>query len=132
MSQLDRERAQLATLRRQSASLIEFLKTWQPYFESVDTPQSSEVNFTMRVKDANLVNLSQRFEQVKVPGNASIPGALRAFLIFEDDYARLLNWTGELEARMPTVRISSIRLAKGTRANDVRMELILDQPLLKK
>lgn len=131
-SQLGIERSQLADLRRQSADLIEFLKIWQPYFTTVDTTQSAEINMQMKVKDANLVNLSQRFEPTPVKNNSSIPSSLRALLTFEDDYAKLLNWLGNLEVTMPTIRTSSIHLSKGTRANDLRMEVILDQPLLKK
>jgi len=129
---LSRERVQLGELTRQSTELIEFLKTWQPYFESLDNPQSAEVNYTMRVKEANLVNLAQRFEQAPLKGNTSFPTAMRAYLTFEDDYARLLNWLGDLEAKMPTVRVGSIRLSKGTRANDLRMEVMLEHPLLRK
>ena len=85
----------------------------------------------MRIKEANLVNLAQRFEQSPLKGNASIPSTMRAYLTFEDDYARLMNWLGDLEVKMPTVRTSSARLSKGTRANDLRIELVLEQPLLK-
>ena len=130
--QLARERSQLAELRRQSSDLIRFLKTWQPYFESIDNAQSAEVNYTMRVKEANLVNLAQRFELGTVKNNASIPTALRTYLTFEDDYPRLMNWLGDLEAKMPTLRISSVRLSKGTRPIDLRAEVILEHPLLKK
>jgi hypothetical protein len=130
-AQLNRERSQLGDLRRQSTDLIEFLRTWQPYFTTVDNPQSAEVNLSMRVKEANLVNLAQRFEQAPLKGNPSIPTSMRAYLTFEDDYSHLMNWLGDLEVKMPTVRTSSVRLAKGTRANDLRMEIVLEQPLLK-
>lgn len=130
-TQLNLEKSQLSQLRRQSADLIEFLRIWQPYFTTVDNPQSAEVNLAMRVKEANLVNLAQRFEQAPLKANVSIPGTMRAFLTFEDDYSRLMNWLGDLEVRMPTVRTSSVRLSKGTRANDLRMEIVLEQPLLK-
>ena len=129
---LGQGRVQLADLRRQSANLITFLKTWQPYFQTLDNPQSAEINFTMKVKESNLVNLSQRFEPVDVKGNASVPKAMRAILIFEDDYVRLLHWLGQIEASMPTVRVSSTHFTKGTRANDLRMEVAIDQPLIKK
>ena len=130
-TQLNLERSQLGDLRRQSTDLIEFLRIWQPYFTTVDTAQSAEINLSMQIKDANLVNLAQRFEQAPVKGNTSIPNTMRAFLTFEDDYARLMNWLGDLEVKMPTVRTSSVRLSKGTRANDLRMEVVLEQPLLK-
>lgn len=130
-TQLNQERSQLSELRRQSTDLIEFLRIWQPYFTTIDNAQSAEVNLSMRIKEANLVNLAQRFEQSPVKGNASIPNMLRGFLTFEDDYARLMNWLGDLEVKMPTVRTSSVRLSKGTRENDLRMEIVLEQPLLK-
>ncbi|MCX6970375.1 MAG: hypothetical protein NTV93_09515 [Verrucomicrobia bacterium] len=130
-AQLNRERNQLSELRRQSTDLIEFLRIWQPYFTTIDNAQSAEVNLSMRIKEANLVNLAQRFESAPVKGNASIPNMLRGFLTFEDDYARLMNWLGDLEVKMPTVRTSSVRLSKGTRENDLRMEIVLEQPLLK-
>lgn len=130
-AQLTREQSQLSELRRQSADLIEFLRVWQPYFLTIDNPQSAEVNMSMRVKDANLLSLSQRFESTPVDGNPSIPSSVKAMITFEDDYVRLMNWLGEIEVKMPTVRTSSIRLSKGTRANDLRMELVLEQPMLK-
>ncbi len=129
---LGRERSQFSELRRQSADLMEFLEIWEPYFTTIDTTQSAEINMQMKVKDADLVNLSQRFEAAPVKGNLSIPSVLRSLLTFEDDYSKLLNWLGNLEKTMPTVRTKSIRLAKGTRTNDLRMEVILEQPMLKK
>ena len=131
-AQLTQERSQLGELRRQSTELIEFLRIWQPYFSTIDNPQSAEVNMSMQIKDANLVNLAQRFELTPTKGHASIPNTLRGFLTFEDDYVRLMNWLGDLEVKMPTVRTSSVRLSKGTRTNDLRMEVVLEQPLLKK
>ena len=130
-AQLTQERSQLGELRRKSEDLIEFLKIWEPYFSTVDNPQGAEVNFSKQIKEANLINLAQRFELTPLKGNDSIPKTMRAYLTFEDDYARLLNWLGDLEVKMPTLRTSSVRLAKGTRANDLRMEVVLDQPLLK-
>ncbi len=129
--QLSRERAQLADLKRQSADLVEFLRIWQPYLTTIDSSQSADIAMQMRVKDASLVNLSQRFEQAQVKDNDSIPTARRSLLTFEDDYSKLLNWLGEIEKTMPTISTSSVHLSKGTRANDLRMEVVLDQPILK-
>jgi hypothetical protein len=130
-AQLSRERAQIGELKRQSADLIEFLRVWQPYFSTFNSAQSADVAMQMRVKDANLVNLSQRFEEVAVKNNASIPTARRSLLTFDDDYAKLLNWLGDLEKTMPTISTASVHLAKGTRPSDLRMEVILEQPMLK-
>jgi len=129
---LQRERQQLGELRGASKGLIAFLQTWQPFFEAIDNPQSAEVNFTMKIKEDNLVNLAQRYELAAQKNNSSLPTVLRAYVTFEDDYARLLNWLGRMEQQQPTIRVSGVRMQKGTRANDLRMELVLEQPLLKK
>lgn len=131
-TQLNLEKAQLQTLRKQSEELIEFLKIWQPQFDVINTAQSAEVNFSMQVRESGLVNLEQSFKQEAVKGNASIPSMLRAQLVFEDDYVRLLNWLGKLETVLPTMRVSNVHISKGLRAGDIRMETTLEQPLIAK
>jgi len=126
------EKAQVSELKRQSGDLLDFLQVWLPYFQAFETQQAAEINFTLKVKESNLLNLAQRFDVAPVVGNASISSVMRAFLTFEDDYARLLNWLGGVEKNMPTVRVSSVKLSKGSRANELRMEAVLEQPLLTK
>jgi len=131
-SNLSRERNQLSELRRQSADLIEFLKIWQPQFDVINTAQSAEVNFSMQIRDSGLVNLAQSFRTEGVKGNASIPSLLSANLVFEDDYVRLLNWLGKMEAALPTMRVNGIHLSRGSRLADARLEVTLEQPLIAK
>lgn len=130
MQRLDIEKTQLLSLQDQSRELIRFLEIWEPYFEAISNRQSAEVGFTMRVKQGNLVSLSQRFEQASIKNNKSFPNSLRTYVTFEDDYASLLNWLGRVEQEMPTVRIGQLRLSKGTRPTDLRMEVMLEQPLI--
>ncbi len=130
--QLQIEKGQLAELDKNSRSLIEYLKSWQPYFRAVDSAQNAELKISLRIKEANLVSLSQKYEVASNPGNAFLPSVMRAQLTFEDDYVTLLNWLGQVESQLPTLRTSGIRLSRGSGANDLRMELVLEQPLLKK
>ena len=127
--QLQIQKAQLASLSQSSEGLLQFLEAWQPYFDSVGSAQSAEASFTMRAKEGNLLSISQRFEQAQMANNPSFPSALRVHLTFEDKYAPLLNWLGRVEKDYPTLRVNSLRLSRGTRAGDLRMELSMDQPL---
>lgn len=131
-AQIIRDTAQLNEFKNTSTQLVEYLKKWQPYFNELDSAQRAELNLSLKIKEDNLVGLSQRYEIVTLKGNASIPRALRAYLTFEDDYVRLLNWFGRIEQQLPTMRINSIQISKGTAANDLRMTLVLDQPLILK
>ncbi len=133
--QLAMDQSGLAQVRTQSQSLIDFVGEWEPYFAMVEDQQSAETRVTMKVRESSLVNLSQRFQQIphKVNGkdSTSLPMLVRASLVFEDNYAKLLNWLGELETLYPTMRVVRAALSKGSRGDDLRMELAVEIPLRK-
>ncbi len=124
------EQRQLSDLRNNSRELIDYLKLWQPYFDAFDSAQSAELKISLPIKQNNLVCLSQRYE-VTSQKTPSLPSLLRAHLTFEDKYPLLLNWLGQTEAQLPTMRIASLRLTQGTSPDDVKMDLVLEQPLVK-
>jgi hypothetical protein len=120
-------------LRIQSQGLIEFSQQWDPYFAIIEDQQSAETAISMRVRESGLLNMAQRYQQVpnKVgeKNSASLPKLVRATLVFDDKYAPLLNWLGAMEQMRPTARVNKLTLTKGTRGEDLRMELILEVPL---
>jgi len=128
--QLTRESNQLDEFRKNSSQLVDYLKKWQSFFSEVDSPQRAELNISLKIKDDNLVSLSQRYEMVTLKGNPTVNRTLRAYLTFEDDYTRLLNWLGRVEQQIPTMRIMSLQFTKGTAANDLRVMMVLDQPMI--
>lgn len=130
--QLQVERGQLAELQKSSLPLTEYLKVWQPYFKAVDSAQNAELKISLRIKEAGLVSLSQKFETISNPGNPFLPQIMRAQITFEDNYAGLLNWLGQIESQLPTLRTKSVLLARGNSPDDLRMQLVLEQPLMKK
>ncbi len=129
-SQLTHEHLQLEGLRKTSKPLIDYLNLWQPYFSSVDSPQNAELKISLKIKEDNLITLSQRYEVASQKNNRSLPSLMRAHVTFEDNYSRLLNWIGRLEQELPTMRISSVRVAKGTGPNDLKLDMTLEQPIM--
>ena len=125
------ERQQLASLETGAADLMSFLDAWEPYFKKFSTPQSIEVELAMRVREANLVSLAQRFEQMDLKDNSALPKSVRAMATFDDNYATLINWLGRLEQEIPTLRVVSLKLSRGSRPGDLRMDLAVDQPLIR-
>lgn len=126
---LTRELGELSALRNRSEPLIRFLEAWEPYFAGINTPQSAELGISMRVKEDGIITLAQRYEPVALRGEQTIPRVMRANLTIEDDFARALNWLGKIESQIPTLRISTLRLTKGQRVNDIKQEVVLDIPL---
>lgn len=129
---LNTERAAMRGIEEDSAAMLAYLDAWTSPLGEVDTPEAGEVTVSSRVKEAGLVTLAQRFEVATNAENDAIPRVLRAHLTFEDDYARTMNWLGSMEQRLPSTRVSNLRIARGESGNDVRLTLVLDVPLLKK
>ncbi len=123
------ETRQYDALKVSTKEMIRFLEAWSPYFNALNTPQSAELAISMRIKEANLLTLGQRYEVASTKGDPTIPKVMRANLIVEDDYAKTVNWLGKLEVEIPTLRISNMRLSKGQLSNDIKAELVFEVPL---
>lgn len=132
-TQLQAEREVYSELKRQSDDLIEFVEKWEPFFAVIEEQQAAETGISMKVREAEMLNLSQRYQQIphKISNklNNSLPILMRATLVFDDDYVKLLNWIGTMEKIRPTMRIGRLALAKGSRGEDLRMDLVLEVPL---
>ena len=135
LATLSAEKALLTDLQRQSKDLLEFVGKWVPYFGLLEEKQSVETSISMKVREEAMLTLSQRYQQVphKISNKdiASLPVLIRATLLFDDKYDKLLDWFGFMEQDKPTMRVGKISLSKGSRGEDLRMELVLEIPLLK-
>jgi hypothetical protein len=132
-TQLQAEKDVYEDLQRQSKDLLEFVEKWEPFFAVIEEQQAAETGISMKVREAEMLNLSQRYQQIphKINNvdNKSLPILMRAALVFDDSYSKLLNWIGMMEQIRPTMRIGRITLAKGSRGDDLRMDVTLEVPL---
>ena len=134
-TQLEAEKGVLTDLQRQSEDLLAFVKLWEPFFAVVEGSDEAEIQITMKVREANMLTLSQRYEKlahtINNKPNPSLPTLVRASLIFDDSYYKLLNWLGMMERIKPTMRVGRVAMSKGSRGDDLRMDLTLEVPLKK-
>ena len=132
-TQLTVEKELLADLERQSNELLAFVAKWKPYFALMEEKQSAETGISMKVREEGMLTLSQRYQQaphkINNKDNAALPFLIRASLLFDDNYGKLLNWFGHMEKIKPTMRVGKLSLNKGSRGDDLRMELVLEVPL---
>lgn len=128
--QLRTEKTVLAQLQKNSGALIAYLQEWEPQMKGIETPEAGELSVASRVKRSGIVSLAQRFEAVSTK-TPTLPRVLRANMTVEDDYARTMNWIGDMEQGFPASRISRLRIERGQSGNDIRAEVVLDLPLLR-
>jgi phosphoheptose isomerase len=121
--------SQINQLKATSRDLVSFLDEWEKPLNSFKVTENAEAMFITKVREANLATVSQKFDRINLKAGSSLGAAVRAQLIFEDDYARLLNWVGKMEQEFPTLRVSGISISQGTRPGEIRLEATMDQPL---
>jgi hypothetical protein len=135
-TQLQAEHEILDDWQRQSRELLDFVEEWRPFFAIIEEQQAAETGISMKVREANMFNLSQSYQQIphriNNKENESLPLLVRASLVFDDEFSKLLNWVGMMERIKPTMRVGKISLSKGSRAGDLKMEVVLEVPLMKK
>ncbi len=126
-----RKKAQLDLnkMDRDTQGLRDYLDEWQPYLMQTKTETEAERMFNTKLKQGSLVIWRQSFEPMKLTDESTIPNALRARITFEDDYYKMLNWVGSLESSLPTCRVSTCRITKGAKGNDIKMDLDVEVPL---
>ncbi len=133
LAQLGRqnEQSKLIKKKRETEGIREYLKAWQPYFEHTNSEVKAERLFAVRVKQGDLIALNKSTTPVKLEDKeSSINSAIRAELVFEDDYRKALEWFSGLEGGVPASRVTSYRVTKGQRGDEIKMELSIDFPLL--
>ncbi len=132
---LDTAKIQTEKIRIESDELLRFLRAWEPYADRIQTQSEVEESVLASLRSANLLILSQRFESRQIQVAAGSPGAaitklVRASLVLEDDYAKTMNWIGELERRLPMARMMNCRITGGDNGRQVRAEIAIEVPLV--
>ena len=117
-------------LRAETDDLRRFMQAWTPYAQRMQTQSEVEEVVLASLRNANMLILSQKFEMKASGTTPVLPKSVRASLVLEDQYARTLNWLGELERRLPLARITSCRLSGGDNSAQVHAEVTMEVPLL--
>jgi hypothetical protein len=120
----------LTQLKGSTNDLREFAKAWDPYVSAVESPQVTEQRIIDTIKDAGVFALSQRFELLERNDATLIKRRLRAHITIEDEYSKALNWMAGVEEAVPIGRVISCRVQRGDAGNDIRLELIIDVPII--
>ncbi len=110
--------------------LRQFLKRWTPVIEHITTGQEADQALMTVVRNSGILVLSQKFEVKESRGNPLIAKTLQGTLVIQDDYGKTLNWFGDLERKLPLIRVNACRIKPGENGRQVNMEVHLEIPLV--
>jgi hypothetical protein len=127
-----REQAEikLKTLDYDTSDLRAFLKSWEPVISRIQSGQDAEQLIMGLVRNSGILVVSQKFELKDNRVNTLVPKILQGTLTVQDEYAKTMNWLGDLERKLPFARITSCRMKQGETTRQVSLELHFDVPLV--
>jgi hypothetical protein len=120
-----------ARTKAETEEIRRFLQAWVPYVDKAQTEQEIEstIEFSLREKGITLVR--SRKSEVKISrDNKIIPKSVLTTLVIEDEYAKVQNWLGDIERRLPLARVRTCRITGGSSARQLRLDVSLETPLI--
>lgn len=128
-TQFNMAQQSLTRLKANTKEVRDFHAAWEPHFTATANWQSTEQQLLDSIKDSDIFPEEQRFELLEKKEDALVKQTLRAHLVLQDEYSKVLNWFGYLEETFPTSRVTSCILTRGKAGDNIRIELILDFPV---
>jgi hypothetical protein len=121
---------EVTTLKFKTQDLQQFLKEWQPVIKRIQSTQEAEQALQSLVRNSHILTLSQKTEMRDNRENKVVPKVLQGTLVVQDDYAKTMNWLGEIERKLPLTRITSCRLKQGETGRQVNLEIRFEIPMV--
>lgn len=120
-----------ARTRAETEDLRRFLQAWTPYVDKAQTEQEVESAIEYSLRDRGISLIRSRKTEIKSSrDNKLIPKTVLTTVVIEDEYAKVLNWFGDLEKRLPMARVKTFRLTGGSSSRQLRLDISLETPLV--
>jgi hypothetical protein len=121
----------LTKIKGETDELRRFLKSWTPSIQKVQTEQEMEaaVEYTLRERGISLVK-SRKSETKTIAGDLFMPKLIIITITLEDEYAKVLNWLGDLEKRLPLARVIACQLTGGSSVRQIQLSVTVENPIV--
>lgn len=120
-----------ARTRAETEDLRRFLQAWTPYVDKAQTEQEVESAIEYSLRDRGISLIRSRKTEIKSSrDNKLIPKTVLTTVVIEDEYAKVLNWFGDLEKRLPMARVKTFRLTGGSSSRQLRLDISLETPFV--
>lgn len=119
-----------AVLKTNTEDVRRFLRSWLPSIERIQTQQEAEqtIELSLRERGINLVR-SRKTELKSNSNNKLMPKSVLTTLTIEEEYAKVLNWLGDIERRLPTARMKVVQITGGSTGRQLKMEVAFETPV---
>jgi hypothetical protein len=121
---------QTTMFRTETEDVRRFLRSWLPSIDRVQTQQEAEqtIELSLRDRGISLVR-SRKTESKQSAGNKLIPKSVVTTLTIEEEFAKVLNWLGDIERRLPTARMKVVQITGGSTGTQLKMDVSFETPI---
>lgn len=119
-----------AVFKTDTEDVRRFLRAWLPAIERVQTQQEAEQSIELSLREGGINLVRSRKTEIKNSANNKlIPKSILTTLTIEEEYAKVLNWLGDIERRMPTARMKVVQITGGSTGRQLQLEVSFETPL---
>ncbi len=117
--------------KAETEDLRRFLKAWIPYADRVQTEQEVESAFELSLRDRGITLVRSRKSEVKPRREDKfMPKVVQTSIVVEDDYAKVMNWFGDIEKRLPLARVTTCTLSGGSTVRQLKLDVTIEAPIV--
>ncbi len=122
---------QTTKTKAETEELRRFLAAWTPFADKIQTEQEIENAFDFSLRDRSIALVHSTKSELKANrSDKFIPKVVLTTLVVEDEYAKVLNWFGDIEKRLPLARVTSCNITGGSTVRQVRLEVSIETPII--
>lgn len=119
-----------AMFKTDTEDVRRFLRSWLPAIERVQTQQEAEQTIELSLRERGISLVRSRKTEVKASAsNRLIPKSVLTTLTIEEEFAKVLNWLGDLERRLPTARMKVVQITGGSTGRELKLEVSFETPI---
>lgn len=119
-----------AMVKTETEEVRRFLRAWLPSIDKMQTQQEAEQAVELSLRERNIGLIRARATELKTSAsNKLIPKSVLTTLTIEEEYAKVLNWLGDLERRLPLARVKVVQVSGGSSGRQLKLDVTFETPL---
>ena len=127
----ERETAEIKTavIKTETEEVRRFLRAWLPSIDKIQTQQEVEKAVELSLREKGISLIRARATEPKTSTNKLIPRSVLTTITVEEEYAKVLNWLGDLERRLPLARMKVVQVSGGASGRQLKLDVTFETPI---
>ena len=127
----ERETAEIKTavIKTETEEVRRFLRAWLPSIDKMQTQQEVEKAVELSLREKGISLIRARATEPKTSTNKLIPRSVLTTITVEEEYAKVLNWLGDIERRLPLARMKVVQVAGGASGRQLKLDVTFETPI---